>query len=141
VILGLGIDLVEVSRLEREVARHGDGVIIALFSPPEIAACRRARRPFPAYAIRFAAKEAFLKALGTGLSGRLSWHDIEVVEEQGSQAVRLSGGAREAAGRAGVQRIHLSTAHTGSRAFACVVVEGAEVDGNRESGAREGVYA
>jgi holo-[acyl-carrier protein] synthase len=124
VILGLGIDLIEVSRLEREMARHGDGVIEALFAPAELGVCRRARRPLRAFAIRFAAKEALLKALGTGLSGHVSWHDIEVLGEQGAGAVCLGGAARAAADRLGVTRVHLATARAGRQALASVVLEG-----------------
>jgi holo-[acyl-carrier protein] synthase len=126
-IVGLGIDLIEVARFEREVTRHGDGVIDDLFTPPEIAACRRFRDPFPAYAIRFAAKEALLKALGTGLVGRMSWRDIEVLEEADSERVRLTGETGSAAARLGVGRIHLSTVRAGEHAAASVVLEGAVI--------------
>lgn len=124
-IVGLGIDLIEVARFEREVARHGDGVIDELFTPLEIAACRRLRDPFPAYAIRFAAKEALLKALGTGLVGRMSWRDIEVVDEAKGGGLRLTGETGSVAARLGVGRIHLSTSRAAEHAAASVVLEGA----------------
>ena len=122
-IVGLGIDLIEVARFEREVARHGDGVIGELFSPMEIAACRRLHDPFPAYAVRFAAKEALLKALGTGLVGRMSWRDIEVVDGAKGARLQLTGETGAAATRLGVGRIHLSTARAAEHAAASVVLE------------------
>jgi len=123
VIAGLGIDLIEVARFEREVARHGDGVINELFTPSEIVACRRARDPFPAYAIRFAAKEALFKALGTGLVGRMSWRDVEMLEGADREPLRLTGETRSAAERLGVGRIHLSTTRAGAHAAASVLLE------------------
>jgi holo-[acyl-carrier protein] synthase len=89
----------------------------------EIAACRRLRDPFPAYAIRFAAKEALLKALGTGLVGRMSWRDIEVVDEARGARLQLTGETRSAAARLGVGRVHLSTARAADHAAASVVLE------------------
>jgi holo-[acyl-carrier protein] synthase len=129
-IVGLGIDLIEVARFEREVTRHGDGVISELFTPPEIAACRRFRDPFPAYAIRFAAKEALLKALGTGLVGRMSWRDIEILDEANGERLRLTGETGSVAARLGVRHIHLSTAQAGEHAAASVVLEGAIMSAN-----------
>ena len=122
-ILGLGIDLIEVARFEREVTRHGDDVIFDLLSSPEIAACRDGRFPFPAYAIRFAAKEALLKALGTGLVGRMSWHDIAISLEGGQGRIRLTGATQAAAESLGVARIHLSTTVAAGLAAASVVLE------------------
>ena len=132
-IAGLGIDLIEVARFEREVARHGDGVINELFTPSEIVACRRARDPFPAYAIRFAAKEALFKALGTGKVGRMAWSNIEVAWPGGQAraSMTLTGETAAVAEEMGVTALHASLACTRTLAVAWVVVAGA--DARRES--------
>lgn len=124
-ILGLGIDLIEVSRFERHIARHGEDVIEQVLSAPEMACCRRARHPHRAYATRFAAKEAFLKALGTGLAGGISWHDAEV-EGAGTGRPRLTvrGLARRRLDELGATRVHLDLTHTARHAAAVVVLEG-----------------
>ena len=76
---GLGTDIIEVKRIERAVARHGPRFINHLFTPNEITYCKRFSNPIPHFAGRFAAKEAVLKALGTGLTKELGWHDIEIL--------------------------------------------------------------
>ena len=78
-ILGTGLDLLDTARFSRVVARHDAGFVEGLFSEAERAWCARQRRPDEHLAARFAAREAVLKALGTGLVGSMSWKDIEVV--------------------------------------------------------------
>ena len=126
-ILGVGLDLIEVGRFERDVARHGDGFLEELFSPQEIAYCRGMRRPYPFYAARFAAREALVKALGTGRGGSMSWRDAEVHKEaSGKPFLLLHGETQRVADLMGVTRVHLSLTHTEEYAGATVVLEGEE---------------
>jgi len=124
VILGCGVDLMEVARFEREVARRGDGLTEELFSPSELAWCRRRRRAAEGYAMAYAAKEALFKALGTGKVGRMAWSDIEVAwpAEGGRPAVTLSGETAAVAEEMGVAALHASLACTRTLAVAWVVV-------------------
>ena len=123
--IGLGVDLVDVRRFARVAARHEPGFIDRLFTPSEIAWCRRQRRPDEHLAARFAAREAVLKALGTGLVGLMSWRDAEVVPGPGPGIVsmRLGGAVGEEARRQGVTRVHLGIATTRSVAAATVLLE------------------
>jgi holo-[acyl-carrier protein] synthase len=127
VILGIGLDLVEVARFERDVRGHGNGFLEELFSPREIAYCQGMRRPYPFYAARFAAREAFFKALGTGREGSMGWRDVEVHREaSGKPFLVLHGETRRVAEERGVRRAHLSLTHTAEYAAATVVLEGEE---------------
>jgi len=125
VILGIGFDLVDVARFARIAARHDPSFLESLFTPAEIAWCRRQRRRDEHLAARFAAREAVLKALGTGLVGPMSWKDMEVVELRvgGATALRLGGAVGEEARRRGVGRVHLALATTRTLAAASVVLE------------------
>ncbi len=125
-ILGVGIDLAGVERIRREVARQGDSFLDEFLTPAEIAHCRSKHRPHPSYAARFAAKEAFGKALGTGVAGSMSWRDIEVrIDAGGAPVLALSGSAARVAAGRGVARIHVSLTHEDGYAAAVVVLEGA----------------
>jgi holo-[acyl-carrier protein] synthase len=126
VILGLGVDLVDVARFARVAARHDPGFLERLFPPAEIAWCSRRRRRDEHLAARFAAREAVLKALGTGLVGLMSWREIEVVPgaSPGLASMRLGGAVGAEAGRQGVRRVHLSLATTREIAAAVVILEG-----------------
>ena len=132
-ILGSGVDLIEVSRFEREVARRGPGLIAELFSAGELAWCRRHRRPAEGHAVVYAAKEALFKALGTGKVGRMAWHDIAVAWPAGASqpTVALAGESAAVAAAMGVSAVHLATALTKTLAAAWVVVTGL---GTRDSG-------
>ena len=122
-IRGVGIDVVEVSRVGRALERHGERFVHRVFRPSEVGASVSPR----SLAARFAAKEAVFKALGTGLSGGLRWTDVEVVARPGSApALRLHGRARETALALGVTRTHLSLTHDGGVAAAVVILEGDE---------------
>lgn len=123
-ILGIGTDLVDVERFRRVAERHGDGFLERLFSPAEIEGCRRMRRPAEHLAARFAAREAMVKALGTGLVGPMSWRDMEVVpaEAPGLYRVELRGGMRAEAERQGATGVLLSLATTRAVAAATVVI-------------------
>ena len=125
-ILGCGVDLMEVARFEREVARRGDGLADELFSDSERAWCRRRRRPAEGYAVAYAAKEALFKALGTGKVGRMAWSDIEVAWPAGHAraSMTLTGEAATVADSLGVTGVHVSMACTRTLAVAWVVIEG-----------------
>lgn len=130
-IKGIGTDIVEVGRLERATRRHGQGFLARLFTAAEIEYCEGKWRRFESYAARFAAKEAFLKALGTGGRDGISWQDMEVVRDaRGRPELVLSGNALQAARRLGVARVFLSLSHTGGHATAVTVLEGNEERGN-----------
>ncbi len=125
-ILGIGVDLVDVARFERTASRFGEAFVDRILTAAEIDACRRMRRPDEHHAARFAAREALLKALGTGLAGRMSWRDIEVVpgEGPGTYSLALTGAVREAAESLGVRRVHVALCSTRALAAATVVLEG-----------------
>ena len=78
-IVGLGIDISEVNRIREAIERHGEAFLKRVYTPSEIAYCKKHRDPYERYAARFAAKEAAMKALGTGWSRGVRWVDIEVV--------------------------------------------------------------
>src|SRR5256885_3327473 len=119
-VLGLGIDLTPVQRIERILARHAERFEVKVFTDGERAYCHARARAAEHFAARFAAKEAALKALG--VPPGLSWHELEVVSVPGRPpALRLSGEAARAAERQGVARVHLSLTHAGGHAAAVVV--------------------
>lgn len=123
-VVGIGIDLVEVSRVREELDRDGETWKARLFTPEEVAYCDRHRYPARHYAARFAAKEAVLKALGTGAEHTGVWHDVEVRRDPaGALRVALAGDAARAARDLGADRVHLSMSHTDDWAVAHVVVE------------------
>ena len=124
--LGCGIDLMEVSRFEQEVARRGGSLTAELFGPRELAWCGRRRRACEGYAMIYAAKEALFKALGTGKVGRMAWSDIEVAWPDGAvrPAMTLSGETAAVAGSVGVARVHVAMAATRELAVAWVMVWG-----------------
>ena len=123
-IVGTGIDLVEVSRVEEILKRWGDQFRGRIFTPSEIRYCERFRHRGERYAARFAAKEAAFKALGTGWRGGIRWRDIEVTREPGGRpSLRLEGRAAEVARELDVCRIALSLSHVDNYAFAQVIFE------------------
>jgi holo-[acyl-carrier protein] synthase len=124
-IVGVGTDLVQVARVWAVLERKGDRALRRLFTPAEVARCRGGRSPRESFAARFAAKEAFFKALGTGWGRGAAWAEVEVVSApSGAPTLRLHGGAAALAAAAGVRRVHVSLTHTGDLAGAYVVLEG-----------------
>ena len=124
-IAGIGVDLVSIPRLAALLGRRGDAAVSRFFTAAEAERCRASKSALESFAARFAAKEAFFKALGTGwgLGGR--WTEVEVVSApSGAPGLRLSGRAAEAAAERGVVRIHLSLTHTDDTAAAFVILEG-----------------
>jgi holo-[acyl-carrier protein] synthase len=124
VIVGLGLDIAEIDRIEAAIARHGAAFLERLFTPGEVAYCERYKNKFERYAGRFAAKEAAMKALGTGWSGGVRWRDIEVIRDpSGKPSLHLAGVARQLADSLGVKNISLTITHSGNLALAQVVFE------------------
>jgi len=124
VIIGTGIDLAEVPRIRASIERYGDRFLNRVYTPLEIAYVERKANRFERYAARFAAKEAGMKAIGTGWRGGITWHDFEVANEpSGRPALRLSGRAAEVAATLKVRRIALSLTHTAEYGMAFVVIE------------------
>ena len=123
-IAGVGIDLVENARMKAALSRQGERLLNRLFTKGERRYCEDKWNRVAHYAARFAAKEAVLKALGTGWSGGIRWTDIEVVHADGGRAeARLSGMARGAARRLKVRTIHINITHTDRYAAAVAVAE------------------
>jgi holo-[acyl-carrier protein] synthase len=124
VIVGLGLDIAEIDRIEAAIARHGAQFLERLYTPREVSYCEKHRNKFERYAGRFAAKEAAMKALGTGWRHGVRWRDIEVVREpSGKPTLLLEGIAREFADRMGVKNISLTITHSGNFALAQVIFE------------------
>jgi holo-[acyl-carrier protein] synthase len=123
-IVGLGIDIAEIDRLEASIRRYGQRFLDRIFTPGEIAYCGRHRNKAGRYAGRFAAKEAAMKALGTGWRKGVRWVDIEVVRlPSGKPTLQLAGGAKQIAAGLGVKNISLSITHSGNTALAQVIFE------------------
>ena len=124
-IRGIGVDVVKVDRLSQSIERFGARMEARLFTPDELEYCRRHKEPMPHLAARFAAKEAFFKAIGTGLSGGVGWKQAEVLQPGGRQPkLLLHGAALEHFRALGCTASHLTLAHDGGLAIACVVIEG-----------------
>ena len=124
-VRGIGIDVVQVSRIADSLTRFGDRMRRRLFTDSEREYCERHKDPLPHYAARFAAKEAASKALGTGIAGGVGWTQIEVVQPGGRQpTLTLTGAALERFLHLGCNASHLTIAHDGGLAVACVVIEG-----------------
>jgi holo-[acyl-carrier protein] synthase len=134
-IKGIGVDLARIPRIRQIVDRWDERFLRRVFTDDEIAYCRRRRDPIPHLAARFAAKEATLKALGTGLSLGVTWREMEVQRERG-QAPRmvLSGRCRAIALSKGGRQVLLSLTHDGDYAFAQAMLIGGLPDDAAERG-------
>jgi holo-[acyl-carrier protein] synthase len=123
-IIGLGVDIAEVPRIQAAIEGRGQRFLDRVFTVDEIAYCERFKNKYERYAGRFAAKEAAMKALGTGWRRGIRWVDLEVVrEESGRPSMALAGEAAKIAARLGVKRISLSITHTEAQALAQVIFE------------------
>jgi holo-[acyl-carrier protein] synthase len=121
-IVGIGLDLVDVSRMGEQVA--GEAFQRRAFTPAEIAVCAAAHRPPEHFAGKFAAKEALMKALGAGLRQGLRFGEIEILDDEaGAPHVRASGEAQQRLEALGVSGIHVSITHAAGLAAAVVVLE------------------
>ena len=124
-ILGTGVDLAEVGRIRDAIARHGDRFVKRIYTPKEIAYVERKANRFERYAGRFAAKEAGMKAIGTGWKRGVSWQDFEVTNlPSGRPTLQLHGEAAKVAEKMGVKSIWLSITHTAELGMAQVILEG-----------------
>ncbi|MEX1025749.1 MAG: holo-ACP synthase [Planctomycetota bacterium] len=120
-VVGIGTDLVSIERLTGALDRHGSALYERLFTERERAEAPPGREP-EHFAGRFAAKEAVLKAIGTGWSGGVTWHDVETLRVPGgAPELRLTGVAAEIAARQGARRWHLSLTHDAGFALAFAV--------------------
>lgn len=123
-IIGSGIDLAEIGRIQQSISRYGSRFLDRVYTPAEQAYCLRKRNSAESFAARFAAKEAGAKALGTGISRGVNWLEIEVVRERcGRPTLQFHGRAGQIAARMGVAHIALSITHTADLAIASVVIE------------------
>jgi holo-[acyl-carrier protein] synthase len=127
-IVGSGIDLIEVARVRQALERPQTGrrFCARIFTAGETRYCEaRGRARYQSYAARFAAKEATMKALGTGWSAGVGWRDIEVVRERGRPpTIKLWGMAAALAARRGINAFHLSISHSAEQAVVAVIAEG-----------------
>jgi holo-[acyl-carrier protein] synthase len=118
-VIGIGVDLVSISRMREVLERWHERFLARVFTEQEIAYCRRRRDPVPHFAARFAAKEAGLKALGTGLRLGISWRELEVQRERGhAPRLVLSGRSRQVGLERGGRRMLLALTHEGDYALA-----------------------
>jgi holo-[acyl-carrier protein] synthase len=133
-ILGVGTDIVECLRIAQMIERHGELFINRVYTDAEIEYCRSRLAAMQHYAGRWAAKEAVLKALGTGWRRGIHWRDVEIANDaDGKPSVKLRGAAREVMEQAGIRHLHLSISHCRSHAVAYAIAEG---DGRHESASR-----
>jgi holo-[acyl-carrier protein] synthase len=123
-ILGTGVDISEVPRIRQSIERFGDRFLHRVFTEGEIRYCEAKASRFESYAARFAAKEAGMKALGTGWNHGVRWRDIEVVRPKGQRpTIQFHGEAATIAARLGAKNIALSLTHTADQALAHVILE------------------
>lgn len=124
-IIGHGIDLVDVERIDRSLTEYADRFRDRVFTKLESDYCGDSRRPAPHFAARFAAKEAVLKAIGTGWRSGIAWTDIEVVNgPSGAPSIRLSGQANLIAQSLGITNWLISLSHTSTTAMASAIAVG-----------------
>ncbi len=123
-IVGTGVDIVEVPRVAAAIERFGKRFLERIFTDSEIRYCQSRRNSTERFAARFAAKEAALKALGTGWRMGVAWKEVEVRREPGGRpSIHFSGRAAEFAQRLGMKQASLSLSHTAEQAIAQVILE------------------
>jgi len=133
-IRGLGIDFVEVSRIEEAARRHGERFLKRILTEGERDYCSRHKEPARHWAARFAAKEAGMKALGTGWNAGVTFQSIEVVNlASGQPTLILHGASAERARALGATGAHVSLSHDGGYATACVILDGPEDAGGESA--------
>jgi holo-[acyl-carrier protein] synthase len=124
-ILGVGIDIIEVARIAASYEKFGERFVNRILLPNEIAYCRSHKHPAPFLAARFAAKEAISKAFGTGIGAALGWQDMEIRrKESGEPFVVLHGKGKELFASRGAKQLLVSLSHTQNYAAATAVLEG-----------------
>lgn len=123
-IIGIGVDIVEIKRFSGAMERSREKFILRLFTPDEQQYCNRHRDPIPHFAARFAVKEAVFKALGTGWAKGVTWLDVEVrKEQQEAPRIFLHGEAERLCTIKGIRNVHLSLSHTDHWVVAMVILE------------------
>lgn len=123
-IVGTGIDICEVDRIRKAVERWGDRFVRRIYTPVEIAYVSRKANKYERMAARFAAKEAGMKAIGTGWRGGVRWQDFEVVNQRsGKPTLVFHGKAKQYADALGVENIALSLTHTAQQGMAFLILE------------------
>ena len=123
-IFGIGTDIVAIDRFQRFIDEGNEALLQRIFTAAERDVCSARKGAAACYAARFAAKEAFLKALGTGLRNGISWHDMEVVNNKlGKPSLLLLGKAEDIFMETGLTAVHLSLSHDGGNAVAMVLLE------------------
>ena len=123
-IIGIGIDAVELERFRESLERYGERIKNRLFTKHEQEYCDRFSSPLEHYAVRFAAKEAFMKAIGTGKTNQVYWCDVEIVNEpSGKPILAIKGAAAGITAGLGASRLHVSLSHSRTIAAAVVVIE------------------
>jgi holo-[acyl-carrier protein] synthase len=123
-VIGVGVDVVEVDRIARAIARWGDAFVRRIYTPAEVVRAGAGITPVPRLAARFAAKEAVMKALGVGWRA-LAWHDIEIASDPaGRPIVRLYGSAQRVAAERGIGSVLVALSHTHEHAVANAVALG-----------------
>ena len=123
-IAGIGVDIIEVRRIERLIERRGEKFLRRIFTPVEIEYCQARKQAGQHFAARFAVKEAVFKALGTGWAQGVSWRQVETINEtSGRPRTRLAGRARERADALGVRTVHVSISHSDEYAVAYIILE------------------
>ncbi|MEO6119058.1 MAG: holo-[acyl-carrier-protein] synthase [Terriglobales bacterium] len=123
-IVGTGIDITEVARIAAAIERYGERFLKRVYTPREVAYCQSKRNANERFAARFAAKEAAMKAIGTGLRRGVTWQDVEVGHEPGGRpTILFTGKAAEFAASLGMKRVALSLTHTEETAMAQVILE------------------
>lgn len=123
-IVGVGVDIIEVERVAGALSRRGSRFLRRVFAAEEAAVCTKRKQSGPCFAARFAAKEATMKALGCGW-GRVGWRDIVVQRgDDGRPSIRLEGAAARIARQRGIRVVHISLAHVADTAIAYAVAWG-----------------
>ena len=123
-VLGIGVDIVETSRIENSLQRFGERFLHRVFTAGEIEYCQSMKYPARHFAARFAGKEAVSKAFGTGIGKAMGWRDIDVHRHPSGQPfVVLEGGAKQLATERGVAAVWISLSHTNHYAAATIVIE------------------
>lgn len=124
-ILGTGIDIIEVARIASSFEKFGERFMNRILAPDEIAYSLSHRKPAPFLAVRFAAKEAVSKAFGTGIGAHLGWQDIEIRrKESGEPFVVLHGKGQELFKARAAKHLHITLSHTENYAVAMAILEG-----------------
>ncbi len=124
-IIGTGLDIIEIERIKNSIDRFEGKFEERIFTSDEIGYCRARSNPFPHFAGRFAAKEAVMKSLGTGMAEGIRWKDMEVLSlDSGKPELKLTGKSKDLAESKNIKHIHISISHDRNYAVAHAIAEG-----------------